>query len=80
MKELDGRCHPRYIEDYCYWIGITIAEFWTVANSFRGEMWEQDSNSVWRLKNPIWEQVSFDDNIDIYEVIDRIDARRSAQE
>ena len=80
VKELDGRCHPRYIEEYCYWIDITVDEFWRVANSFRGNMWEQDKNSVWQLKDPIWKQVPFNDNIDIYKVIDRIDTRRAAEE
>src|SRR5882757_6978662 len=28
VKELDGRCHPRFIRDYCDWIGISENEFW----------------------------------------------------
>ena len=31
VKELDGRCHPRFIRDYCAWIGIDEAQFWELA-------------------------------------------------
>ncbi len=77
VKELDGNCHPRYIEDYCRWIGITVEEFWKVANSFRGDMWERGTLNGWQIKDPIWEQESFDDTINIYDIINRIDTRIS---
>jgi N-acetyl sugar amidotransferase len=77
VKELDGRCHPRYIRDYCDWIGISENEFWTVADSYRGKMWQRGDNNAWRLSNPIWEQEPYDDRVPLDELIARIDPRRS---
>lgn len=56
-RELDGKCHPRYIQAYCDWIGISIDKFWEVANRYRGNMWEKNNDNQWIIKNPIWEQV-----------------------
>jgi len=56
VRKYDGRCHPKFIEQFCKDIDITVEEFWRVADSFRGDMWEQDAKGNWRLKNPIWEQ------------------------
>ncbi len=56
-RELDGRCHPRFIQSYCDWINIEVERFWQVANSYRGNMWERNSHNQWSLKNPIWEQI-----------------------
>jgi N-acetyl sugar amidotransferase len=77
VKELDGRCHARYIRDYCDWIGISENEFWTVADSYRGKMWQRGDNNSWRLIDPIWEQEPYDERIPLDELIARIDPRRS---
>jgi N-acetyl sugar amidotransferase len=77
-KYLDGKCHEKYIEDYCKWIDISINEFWKVANSFRGKMWKK-SNGVWKLDNPIWEQVSLP-NINYREIIKKLHSYPSSNE
>jgi hypothetical protein len=56
VKEFDGKCAERYIQQFCDYLGITMDEFWRVADSFRGDMWERDQGGNWKLKNPIWEQ------------------------
>lgn len=49
VKKYDGKCSTKYIKKLCDHIDITIDEFWKVANSFRGEMWEL-KNRKWILK------------------------------
>ncbi len=56
VRRYDGKCGIFYIKKFCNYIGITIEEFWKVANSFRGSMWKKDSKGEWSLKDPIWEQ------------------------
>jgi len=79
VKELDGRCHPRFVKDYCDWIGITVEEFWSVAERFRGPMWERDPGHGWRLREPIWEQEPFDKAVDLDGLIHRLDPRRKLE-
>ncbi len=69
VRELDGKCADRYIQKFCDYIEITIGEFWRVANSFRGKMWEKNKNGEWKIKNPIWEQETFRDDIDIRQIM-----------
>ena len=38
---------------FCEYIDITIDEFWSTTEKFRGEMWQKDENGTW--KNKIWE-------------------------
>ncbi len=71
VKEYDGKCADRYIKAFCDYIGISLDEFWKVANSFRGDMWKKDANNQWKLKNPIWEQEKPAGNINLEEVISR---------
>lgn len=54
VKRYDGKCGARYIKEFCDYIGITIDEFWRVANSFRGDMWTKDKNGEWILKDTLW--------------------------
>lgn len=75
VKELDGLCHPRLVKDYCDWIGISVDDFWRVANKFRGSMWKQDKNQQWVLDNPIWEQFPYEEQASLEEVIALIDPR-----
>ena len=72
VKEFDGRCGEQYIQHFCNYIDITIDEFWRVANSVRGDMWDEDRDGNWMLKNPIWEQEPVGD-ININEVIASLD-------
>jgi N-acetyl sugar amidotransferase len=76
VKELDGCCHPRFVRDYCDWIGISEKEFWTVAERFRGKMWHRAVNNLWHLIEPIWEQEPSDENVKLDDLIARIDPRR----
>lgn len=72
IKGFDGGCGEQCIQQFCDYIDISIEEFWRVANSFRGEMWERDGSGNWKLKNPIWEQESVG-KVDINEVIASLD-------
>lgn len=50
VKKYEGRCHQRYIENFCKYLEITEDEFWKVANSFRNkEIWEQLPDGEWKL-------------------------------
>jgi N-acetyl sugar amidotransferase len=78
VRELDGRCHARFIQDYCDWIEISPVEFWDVVDRFRGDMWRRVGNE-WRLVDPIWEQEAADDGVALEALIERIDPRRSVE-
>lgn len=54
VKRYDGKCGTRYIKKFCDYIGITVDEFWRVANSFRGPMWKKDVNGEWILEDTHW--------------------------
>jgi len=56
VKKYDGKCSSKFIKNFCDFIGISLTEFWDVANSVRGNMWK-NKNFKWKLRNPIWEQV-----------------------
>jgi len=48
----------RYLNDCMDWFDMTQEEFFNVLEKFRNkEIWERIDNE-WRLKNPIWEEVS----------------------
>jgi N-acetyl sugar amidotransferase len=55
VKKYDGKCSIEYIEGFCKYIDINLEEFWKVANSFRGPMWEKTDSSEW--KNKYWEKL-----------------------
>jgi hypothetical protein len=76
VKELDGRCDPRFVRDYCDWIGIREQEFWDVAERFRGKMWQRRDDDSWQLADPIWEQERCDENVNLDDLIARLDPRR----
>jgi N-acetyl sugar amidotransferase len=48
VKKYDGKCDPKYIDEFCQSIDITIDEFWKVVNKFRGPMWKLDSQNNWK--------------------------------
>jgi len=49
-KKYDGHCNPDYIKRHCSYIGITIKEFWKVADSFRNPNIWKKVNGKWQLK------------------------------
>ncbi|MCX6723038.1 MAG: N-acetyl sugar amidotransferase, partial [Candidatus Staskawiczbacteria bacterium] len=53
VREYDGKCAVRYIEQFCNYIGITLDEFWKVTETFRGPMWKKSKIGEWELKDPI---------------------------
>lgn len=71
VKAFDGLCADRYIKNFCDYIGISMAEFWKTADSFRGEMWNRDRHGKWSLKEPIWEQCKAKET-DIPKILERI--------
>ena len=73
VKRLDGKCNPRFIEDFCSWIGISTDKFWEVANSYRGDMWYKNKQDKWHINKPIWQHYEGIEKIDTDEVILRVD-------
>lgn len=53
VKEYDGKCAPKYVKEFCDYIGITMDEFWKTAETFRGPMWRKNKLGEWELKDPI---------------------------
>jgi len=49
-KKYDGHCDLDYIRRFCDYIGITIEEFWKVADSFRDPKVWQKQGDQWKLK------------------------------
>ena len=55
VLKYDGKCSNEYIQEFCDYIEITIDEFWSTAEKFRGNVWKKDNSS--ELKNCIWEEL-----------------------
>ncbi|MBU1895906.1 N-acetyl sugar amidotransferase [Patescibacteria group bacterium] len=53
VREYDGKCAVRYIQEFCDYIGITLDEFWNVTETFRGPMWQKNKIGEWKLKDQI---------------------------
>lgn len=53
VRKYDGKCAKHYIVKFCDYLGITLDEFWNVANQFRGPMWTKDENGEWH--NTYWD-------------------------
>jgi len=50
VHRYDGACHPRYIEKFCDYIGITAKEFEDVAEACRNpDYWKRDEAGRWVL-------------------------------
>jgi len=75
VKELDGKCSPKLVKDYCDWVEITPEQFWQVADSFRGSMWKKNVQGQWALDEPIWEQFPYEEKAALGELIALIDPR-----
>jgi hypothetical protein len=52
VRQYDGKCSEQHIKQFCDFIGISIDEFWRVANQFRGSMWVK-KNGNWH--NTYWD-------------------------
>lgn len=53
VQAWDGRCHPRYIQQFCTYLGISGDEFWEVVDRFRGkDLWKRDAAGQWQLDLP----------------------------
>lgn len=51
VKEYDGKCGEKYIEEFCKYIEITKEEFWSVVdNLVNKELFEKDINGRWQPK------------------------------
>lgn len=51
VKEYDGKCSEKYIEDFCKYIEISKEEFWRMADKFvNKELFEKDKNGKWISK------------------------------
>lgn len=50
VRLYDGKCAPKYIHEFCRYIGITPEEFWRVAESYRDQkIFEKDSLGHWHI-------------------------------
>lgn len=52
VRQYDGKCSDYYIKQFCDFIGISLDEFWRIANQFRGSMWIK-KNGSWH--NTYWD-------------------------
>lgn len=51
VKKYDGKYAPRYITQFCKYIGIPEKKFWELAESFRNrDIWEKTKNGELKLK------------------------------
>ena len=55
VLKYDGKCSNEYIQEFCDYIEITVDEFWSTVEKFRGNMWKKDNSG--ELKNCIWEEL-----------------------
>ena len=52
VKKYDGKCHPRFMRDFCAWVGLSEAEFAETAEHWRGNMWRQDKARAIDARKP----------------------------
>ena len=53
VRQYDGRCAPKYIDQFCSYLGITLQRFWEVVERFRGAgMWKKGPDGEWVLDYP----------------------------
>ena len=55
VLKYDGKCSNEYVQEFCDYIEITVDEFWSTVEKFRGNMWKKDNSG--ELKNCIWEEL-----------------------
>lgn len=50
LDRYDGNCDDSFIRRFCHYIGISLEEFWEVAEQYRNhDIWEKDKNEQWKL-------------------------------
>ena len=74
IKEFDGLCATRFIKEYCDFLEMPVDEFLSVIEKYRGKMWEKNEKGEWKLKNPIWEQEPVSKEINIKNVVRRLNS------
>lgn len=72
VRELDGKCSAKIIDDFCAYLGISLQAFWSHVNSFRGKMWKNVERETWVLDNPVWEQHSLPRNLSVADICKRL--------
>ena len=55
VLKYDGKCSNAYIQEFCDYIEITVDEFWSTVEKFRGNMWKKENSG--ELKNCVWEEL-----------------------
>lgn len=74
IKELDGVCGQYYINKMCSLLGIDQKTMFDHAEKFRGDMFYQNEEGSWKIKNPIWEIEPIQKDYKLSEIIKRLDA------
>ena len=50
VKKYDGKCHKKYVEKLCRYLGITIDEFLRIVELARNQdIWVKNENGEWVL-------------------------------
>tara|TARA_B110000438_G_C15817344_1_gene652575 strand:- start:906 stop:2045 length:1140 start_codon:yes stop_codon:yes gene_type:complete len=47
VLKYDGKCSEKYIQNLCDFIKITVDDFWSHSNKFRGKMWKKNNVNEW---------------------------------
>lgn len=51
VKLYDGKCHPRYVQRFCDYLGISTEYFWEIVEAYRNKnVWEKNAAGDWALK------------------------------
>jgi len=47
VLKYDGKCNEKYVKIFCDFIDISVDEFWSHTNKFRGQMWQKNQENEW---------------------------------
>lgn len=72
IRELDGKCGQLYIDKVCEFVGIDEKTLFAHAEKFRGDIFYQNEQGNWRIKNPIWEQEPIEGDYNLKEIMNRL--------
>jgi hypothetical protein len=56
-KEIDGKVHPKYIEEFCDFIEMDIKEFWEITESYINKTIFKNKNGQWELQSELFEEI-----------------------
>ena len=57
VKQHDHDLDPRSIREFCEFFGYSEIEFWKIINNhYNADIFSEESEFIWKLKNPIWEE------------------------